>query len=252
MGVSGGRALDVIVALAVSDFRLKYYGSFRGYAWSMLSPLLMLATYYLVFRHVVGVAMAGYLPYLLVGIVYWTFFQDCTYSGRNAFVARAAVLKALPVPAWLVVAGSGASTLITLGINTVVLAVVLLVSGDLSPRAPAALVPIACLVALAAGVSLLVAVAHVRFPDTGLLWGIALQAWFWLTPIVYSTGGGRFADMVQLNPLARCLEWIRGALLGGAWPGATSGLVTVASCAAVLAAGIHLLQRQAPTLPERL
>ena len=31
--------------LAVTDFRLKYYDSALGYAWSMLSPLLMLAIY---------------------------------------------------------------------------------------------------------------------------------------------------------------------------------------------------------------
>ena len=52
---------EVMRELAVSDFRLKYYDSALGYAWSMLSPLLMLAVFYFVFRFVLGVTTPGYL-----------------------------------------------------------------------------------------------------------------------------------------------------------------------------------------------
>ena len=49
------RRLEAVRELALADFRLKYEESAIGYAWSMLSPLLMLGIYYFVFRFVLEV-----------------------------------------------------------------------------------------------------------------------------------------------------------------------------------------------------
>jgi len=245
-------ALEVARALAVTDFRLKYYDSLLGYAWSMLSPLLMLGTYFFVFHVILGVRTQGYLGYLLVGIVYWTFFQDCTFSGLTSLAGHAPLLKAIPVPALLVVGAAALSTTITLGINTVVLVAVLAAAGWLSPLAPLALVPLACLVALATGVSAMVALAHVRFRDTGLIWTALLQAWFWLTPIVYLAPEGPLGELLFLNPLARCLFLVRWFLLYDYLPPLRFVVVTIAFCAAVFAAGLGLLARRQRHIPEAL
>ena len=68
---------------------MKYHDSALGYLWSMLSPLLMFAVFYLVFHHVLGVRVPDYMPYLAVGLVYWTFFQDCTSSGITSLAGKA-------------------------------------------------------------------------------------------------------------------------------------------------------------------
>ncbi len=246
------RRLEVLRALAVSDFRLKYYDSLGGYAWSMLSPLLMLATYYFVFRYVIGIDTTGYLPYLLVGIVYWTFFQDCSFSGLVALSGKAGVLKSIRVsPLMVVIAGSG-STVITLVINSVVLLIVLLASGRLSPLAPLAVVPLLALVLLATGVSLLIAVASVSFRDTGLIWGVAIQALFWLTPVAYIVRPGLLAEVLYLNPLARCLFLIRWFLLYDYWPSTRFLAFTVLACVAVFAFGLAAFRGRAAGIPERL
>jgi ABC-2 type transport system permease protein len=177
--------LDVVRELAVSDFRLKYHDSALGYVWSMLSPALMLAVFYLVFRYLIVVNVPGYVGYLAVGLVYWLFFQDCTCSGVVALVHKAELLRAVRVPAVLVLVGAAASTMLTLVINTVVLVLALAVTGRLSSLAPLALVPLLGLVLLASGVGFLVALAHVRFRDTSLIWSVLLQALFWMTPVVY-------------------------------------------------------------------
>ena len=56
--------LDVLRELALADFRLKYHDSALGYLWSMLSPLLMLAVFSLVFPYVLALRIPGYTPYL--------------------------------------------------------------------------------------------------------------------------------------------------------------------------------------------
>ena len=246
------QAADVVRALAVSDFRLKYYDSVLGYAWSMLSPLLMLATFYFVFHYILGVRTPGYLAYLVVGLVYWTFFQDCTFSGLTALSNRASLLKSMPVPSVLVVGAAAVSTTLTVSINTAVLLVALAATGWLSPLAPLALIPVACLAMLATGVSFVVALAHVRFRDAGLIWSALLQAWFWLTPIVYVVPGGVLGDLLYLNPLARCLFLIRWFLLYDYLPSGRFVLLTAAACAAAFVAGVALFARRQRLIPEAL
>jgi ABC-2 type transport system permease protein len=246
------RRLEVVRELALADFRLKYEDSALGYAWSMLSPLLMLGIYYFVFRFVLEVRTPGYLVYLLVGLVYWSFFQDCTFSGLVALTARAGVLRAIRVPAGWVVGAGALSTMITLAINTGVLVVVLALMGRLSRYAPLALLPLLCLALLATGVAFLVAYAHVHFRDTGLIWGILLQAWFWLTPIVYAVEPGYLAELLYLNPLARCLFLIRWFLVYDYLPSLRFAALTFAACLAVFAAGATLFLRQQHTVPEAL
>jgi ABC-2 type transport system permease protein len=245
------RQLELLRELALSDFRLKYEDSALGYAWSMLSPLLMLAIYYLVFRHIIGVTTPGYLVYLVVGIVYWTFFQDCTFAGLTALSAKAGVLKSIRVAPALVVGASVLSTFITLGINSLVLVAALLLAGRLSPLAPLALLPLACLALLAAGTSFLVALAHVRFKDTGLIWGILLQALFWLTPIVYVVDG-RMAELAYLNPIARCLFLIRWFLVYNYLPAPRFIAITVLISAAAFGLGLWAFERQSRSIPELL
>jgi ABC-type polysaccharide/polyol phosphate export permease len=246
------RGLDVVRELAVADFRLKYYDSALGYAWSMLSPLLMLAIYYLVFRYVLGVQTPGYLVYLVVGIVYWTFFQDCSFSGMVALQSKSGILRALPVPPLVVVAGGAASTLITLGINTAALLVALALAGRLSPLAPLAVYPIFLLALLAASASLGIAAAWVHFRDAGLIWSVLSQACFWATPVVWVAEPGPIADLAFLNPLARCLFLIRWFLVYEHLPTLQFLLTTTAACATLFLLALAAFARTQRRLAEHL
>jgi ABC-2 type transport system permease protein len=243
---------ETVRELAVSDFRLKYHDSILGYLWSMLSPALMLVIYYFVFRFILGVRTPGYLVYLLVGLVYWTFFQDCSFSGLTALAGKAGILKSIRVQPTLVVAAGALSTMITLLINTVVLVAALAIWGKLSRLAPLALLPLLCLALLACGLSFLVALAYVRFRDTALIWNVLLQACFWLTPVVYAVNSRSLAELLYLNPLARCLYLIRWFLVYDYLPAPRFVLFTVLSCVGTFALGLALFQRRGAQIPEAL
>jgi ABC-type polysaccharide/polyol phosphate export permease len=246
------RWLEVVRELAVSDFRLKYNDSALGYAWSMLSPLLMLLIYYFVFRHIIGVRSPGYQVYLLVGVVYWTFFQDCTFSGLSALTAKIGVLKSIHVPVILVVLAGALSTVITIVINTAVLVLTLAVWGKLSHLFPLVVIPLACLVLLAMAVAMLVALAYVHFRDIGLVWHVALQAWFWLTPVVYTVHSPEFEEILYVNPAARCLYLIRWFLVYDYLPSLRFVVITVALCVGLFVLALRLFLRRQHLIPESL
>lgn len=243
---------EVVRELALTDFRLKYNDSVLGYTWSMLSPLTMLGIYYFVFRFLLGERTPGYEVYLLVGVVYWAFVQDCTFSGLTALAVRAGVVRAIHVPVLLVVAAGGASAVITIAINSAVLVAALLAMGKLSPLFPLAIVPILSLVLFCMGMSLVVALLWVRFRDMGLLWSIVLQAWFWLTPVVYMVRNPDFEEILYLNPVARCLYLIRWFLVYRYLPPMRFVVLTVAICVGFFYLALRLFRRFEDRIPEEL
>jgi ABC-type polysaccharide/polyol phosphate export permease len=240
----------ILRELAVSDFRLKYHDSVVGYLWSMLSPILMLGVYYVVFRFLIVIPTAGYLVYLSVGLVYWTFFQDCTFSGLSALVGKASLLRAVAVPPAMIVAAAALSTVITLLINSAILALALGISGHLSRLAPLALLPLVCLVLLGAGISCFVALAHAHFRDAALIWTVLLQAGFWLTPVVYHVHSPAIAEILYLNPLARCLYLLRWFLVYDYLPAGRFVFFTVLCCLLVFVGGFSILVRHQARIPE--
>ena len=251
--LSRRQQLDILRELAWSDFRLKYHDSVLGYLWSMLSPLLMFAIFYLVFHHVLGVRVPDYMPYLAVGLVYWTFFQDCTSSGITSLAGKAGLMKAVRVKPLLVLTAAALSTVITLVINTTLLVLGLGLTGRLTWRSPLALVPLCGLVLLATGVSFVAALAYSRFRDVAVVWPVLLQALFWLTPVTYRvTPQTPLWEILHLSPLTRCLSLLRWFLVYDVQASWRFLALSFAACAIVFAAGLLLVRRLQRMIPESL
>jgi lipopolysaccharide transport system permease protein len=72
-------------------------------------------------------------------------------------------------------------------------------------------------VGLTLGLGLLVSALHVFFRDTAQLLGMILNAWFYLTPVVYPLGlvPAGFRPWLELNPLTPLVGLYRQAFLGG-------------------------------------
>ena len=81
-------------------------------------------------------------------------------------------------------------------------------------------IPLVILVALAIGIGWILGVLHVYFRDTAQVVIAALQAWFYLTPIVYTLeiAPEALRGALALNPLSGIVEGFRAFALGGAVP----------------------------------
>jgi len=83
-----------------------------------------------------------------------------------------------------------------------------------------ALIPVlALLVLFAIGLGITLGVLNVFFRDVGQFFGIVLNFWFWLTPIVYSVSilPESARSWMRLNPMARLMEAFQMILVQGAW-----------------------------------
>ncbi len=74
--------------LAVTDFKLRFFGSVLGYLWQLMRPLMLFGVIYIVFAEILKVG--GDQPFfgvaLLLGIVLFQFFTDATAASVQSLV----------------------------------------------------------------------------------------------------------------------------------------------------------------------
>jgi lipopolysaccharide transport system permease protein len=94
---------------------------------------------------------------------------------------------------------------------------------------------LALLVFFASGLGLLLALVNVFFRDVGQLLGLALQLWFWLTPVVYPVGilPEYARRLIELNPMLSVVQAYQSLFALGSQP-------SYASLAYPLALGVVL------------
>lgn len=205
------RNYNLLRELVISDFKVRYQGSALGYLWSLLKPLALFTVLYIVFAHFfrLGEDVPYFAPYLLLGVVFWTFFAECTNRGLRAIVDNGDMIRKVSVPKYSIVISGTVSALINLILNLGVFSVFLIVSG-----APLMwtllLLPLAVLqlYALSLAVSFLLAALYVKFRDMEYIWEVVSQVLFYATPIIYplSIVPDVFVPLVMINPLAQVVQ----------------------------------------------
>ena len=242
--------------MAVTDFKLRYYGSYLGYVWSLLKPLALFSVLYVVFSCFMRWDVEHYQLHLLLGIILWTFFAECTTLGMMALPNRAGVIKKVRFPRIIVVLASSLSALLGFGFNLAVYLIFSLCSGivPLDGYLPLFLVYMVLLYFLILGISLLLASLYLRFRDINQVWEVALQVGFWLTPIIYPIRmvPEAYRDYLRLNPMTGIIDFSRKALIEGRGPDLPELAALAGASLVLFVAGLLVFGRMEKRAPETL
>ncbi len=207
--------------LVVTDFKLRYQGSVLGYVWSLLRPLMLFLILYVVFVKFLkldyGIPHNLVAVYLLLGIVLWNFFAEMTSQSLSAIVSRGDLIRKIRIPRWIIIVSSSFSALINFGLNLIVVAVFMVVSG-MNILSTSVLLPFILIEVyiLALGCSLFLSAAYVKFRDVGYIWEVVLQLMFYVTPLLYPLSritNVAFQKLLLLNPMAQSVQDARHALV---------------------------------------
>lgn len=243
------------------EFQSKYRNSLLGAGWTVLNPLAMIVVYTIIFAQVMRAKLPGvdstfaYSIYLCAGVLTWGLFAEITGRAQNMFLEHANLLKKLSFPRLclpvIVVSNAGLNFAIVFGLFTAFL----LMSGNFPGWAYLALLPVLAIqIAFSIGLGISLGVLNVFFRDVGQFFGIFLQFWFWLTPVVYpiSILPERLQPLMSLNPMARLAGAYQTILVSGQWPN-WRALWPVAVLALLLCAlGFHLFRRHAGEMVDEL
>lgn len=209
------------------EFASRYRNSMLGAAWLVLQPLAQILVYTLIFASVMRARLPGvdttfgYSIFLCAGILTWGLFSEIAGRSQNMFIDNANLLKKLSFPRIalpvIVVLSACLGFCVIFGLFTAFL----VVSGSFPGWAYLALAPILLVqVVFAVGLGMNIGVLNVFFRDVGQFFGIVLQFWFWLTPIVYplSTLPDWAQELVMWNPMTPIMLAYQGILVRGELP----------------------------------
>jgi len=186
--VLSGRKNYVFLTLvmAITDFKIKYDNSILGYLWSLLKPLLMFGTLYLVFSVFVRWEVENYRLYLLLGIILWNFLSEVTLNSMVLLESKASIVKKIYFPRWIIVIASSLTSLFTLLLNIIVFFIFFIFSGaHFETSAFLLVLYLVELYILVVGLALLLCSLFPKFRDIHHIWEVFVQLGFWATPIIY-------------------------------------------------------------------
>jgi lipopolysaccharide transport system permease protein len=250
----GAQGRELFMSLLRREVRARYKGSAIGVAWSLVTPIVMMGAYTLVFTLIFPIATFEHYPaYLLTGLTVWVFFAGGLESGTASLVANASLVKKVAFDRSVVPLASMLSHLVTFAVMA---AVLIPLNLWLQPdaRVTIALLPvlIACLIVLAAGATLALSALNVYFRDVQHILGALLLPWFFLTPIFYSlddlpAGVTRHDWVIEAlrygNPVTPLVEAIQDVAFFGEWP-SVAGLLHITSVTtAVAVLGVVVFRR---------
>jgi lipopolysaccharide transport system permease protein len=240
-----------VVAGAGREIRTRYAGAAMGVVWHVLVPLVQIGVYFVVFSQFFlarpGAPTVGhYVIFMLCGILPWFAFTETVGSGAASLVARENYLRKLPIPEAVFVAETAAVASMTMALYLVALIVVAAGMG-VPPAFSWLLVPIVLVLLLAFGfgIALIVAPLCILFRDLNQFVVIALQLWFWVTPVLYDTArlGPRLRRVVELNPVTTHVESLRALLIAGTVPAASAWAAMLLFAIVPILAGLAICRR---------
>lgn len=221
----------LIRGLVQRDLTVKYKGSLLGVAWSLLHPLVMVAVYTLAFRYVVRVPIERFPLFLLSGLLPWMYFTSALVAATSSIADNGTLVRKVAFPRAVLPLAAVASALVQfILMYTVLVPTALVMGAGLSPTWLALLPVVVLQTIFTAGLGLLMATAYVFLRDARHLLDVAIQVWFWLTPIVYAVSMAPEAlrRWLRFNPMLHFVTAYQGIVTEHAVPSlGTFALLTV-------------------------
>ncbi len=219
------RHRGLIQSMVERDLKSRYVGSIMGIFWSVIHPLVLLASYTFVFsviiKHPLGPedGIASFAVYLFCGILPWMMFQETLARSSNVLVENANLITKTLFPAEILPVAVLMANLVNHLIGVALFLVIILFHlQNLSFYVlliPLYLFP---LMLFALGLSWVVSSLQVFLRDTAQVVTVVLTFWFWFTPIFYDekrlrAASDKLAFAMHFNPLAEVVIAYRKCLL---------------------------------------
>ncbi len=265
-------ARELFRNLTLRELRGKYKRSALGWTWSLLNPLATMGIFSFVFLVVFKnptyegdpSGLKNFPLFLLCGLLPWNYLATGLTGGMGAPIQNAALIKKVYFPREILTASVVASWAVQLGIELSVLgAALLLVGNAIFPFLPGVILIMLIQSIFVYGLALGFGAVNVYFRDVQHFLGIALQFWFYSTPIVYQLSlvppkahvlGHEIAlrSWYELNPMVRFVEAYRHLLYDLRYPSLGEFSYLIGVSVLVLVIGRAIFLRFEPRFAEEL
>ena len=250
--------------LAVTDWKLRFYGSALGYLWTLIRPFSLFAVIYFVFIEIakVGADIRNFGIYILFSILLFNFFAETVSGCLQSLVAREQLLRKVRFPRLVIPAAITLHGLFNVGM-TLVAAMALAAITGVYPTWGWLQLPILIVLigVFASGLGMLLSVLFVRYRDIQPIWDVGSQILFYASPILYvaTLVPPEYLRPYLANPIATILTQMRHAVVDPQAATAWEAIGSVERLAIPLgmifgtfALGWWTFNREAPRIAENL
>jgi ABC-2 type transport system permease protein len=264
LGEDARRIVALTWTLATTEFKLRFYGSVLGYAWTLVRPLALFGVLYVVFAKIVhiGAGIYGYAGYILVAMVLFQFFTGVVTTSLSSLVNRENMLRKMRFPYVVIPLSVILQSVFDLVLTLAAISILLLALGIYPMWSWLELIPlVGILILFASGLGLLLSVLYVRFRDMAPIWDVVAQMLFYASPVIYvaSQVPAEWQRPVLANPIAAVLTQMRHAVIDPNAPdvatvigGAERLLIPAGIVLFVFVLGVWAFKREAPRVAENL
>ena len=221
------RRFDLVMSLTRRELAARYKGSVLGIVWAILTPVVMIAIFTIIFAGIFRAKFAGsdsqwdYALYLFCGLLPWNAFQESLSLSSTAIVNRANLVKRVVFPLETLPVSQTLAAVANQLFGTIALLLgIIIIRRQLHATTlylPVLLLP-QLLVSL--GGAWLLASLGVFIRDIVQGIGLVLMAWMYLTPIIYpeSIVPAAYRPLININPFTPLIGNYRRIFLDGAPP----------------------------------
>ena len=191
------------------DFKERYAGTGLGKLWYILTPLIMIFIYTVIFSdfmkmklNIVDNAYA-YSIYLVPGLLAWTSFNVLISRLNVSFFEKANLIKKISVPMFVFQISIFFTETFLLFISFSLALIFLILVGHQITITFLWLIPVLFLqMIFAFSIGVIFSLFTTFFKDLKETVPIVLQLWFWMTPIIYLSSmiEDRFPYLLEYNP----------------------------------------------------
>lgn len=235
-------------SLVHRDLTVRYKRSVLGFFWTMLHPLMLTIILTIVFSNIFRFTVPHYETYVLAALLPWSFFTQTTIGAMTGIAWNGPLMKRVRVPKSIFALSTVLSGLVNLALSYVPLLAIMLIRGV--PIRPAVMfLPVALLLfaIFTYGISLAFSAIAVYFNDVREMYTVALTALLYLTPVIYPRDiiPGRFAILIDANPLTYYIEIVRAPVHAGVLPSMHAIAVAAGAALISLVVGWSIFRRLA-------
>jgi len=193
----------VFVNRVISLLHKRYHDSLLGILWAAMTPLLMMTVMALVFPLILRFSVDDYLTYLFSGILSWGFMSAAITGTSQVLLNNKGMMKKVYLPKIIFPASSIVVEAVNFSMVALVLHMVLAAFGQSIHTNWLYLLSAMFVQALFCfGMATTICVMATYFRDLKHILGVVMQAFFYLTPIIYPVTiiPEQYRSLMELNP----------------------------------------------------
>ena len=202
--------------MALQDIKLRYRRSIIGLWWVTISTGVMIMMLGFLWSHIFGSNLENYLPFFAVGFVLWGWMSGQILDAAGGLFQFGGIIKQMRLPFPIFTLRLNVRQLFILAHNTIIIALVLLLTGKGLSWINLIAIPSLILIQLNLTLlSIVVTVFCTRYQDMTQIVNIGTQIVFFFTPILWQVETLKNRTyLAEMNPVFHWIEMIRAPLLG--------------------------------------